>query len=740
MANKRRVTPLRALESGRYDDTGLIVGRKPTEDVLNALIQQLWSEQTAQRSLDADIEAMLDDRHDLDLPDVDLESEEVRGGWALELVSRIRQWWPKAPVIRIPAPGIGDAPEDFANDLEEALNALLDFQMKRKRGPVGPFFDSVKTDVIAYARGFAAVLPAPRLSLGFPQPDFDASDVDSAQDYLQRVQVWSKGRPPPLQLHHLPARRTLPVFDGDGLAECFWTRTDRIWSVLERAKAFGVRLDRLRDYLGSGDDAWLRQHQSISCVYYANRGWLAELVGTPRSWPPTEDNNEWIEDLELVAAYPHWLPDRIPVAYFPGMTTPFTESSKKVVSVVYHLRHVITELDRLASMKATVVRTWSWPTPVLKTSLVNANVIEAGTDGRPRPVELAPGLMVTLWGDEDLSFLTHVGQGPDSDELLAMLQRQFDRLGLPVVEHGQGDVSGYAFAQMRAAARGKWSAIEQGLVQGWDDLAQINLAYLRELPYTSTVPALTDVGWQASARYTDRRTRERGTFLKIDPDKLRSRAFILNVVLEPDRSLDLVANGQAALQLQQLGIPKRILWEDVLGFENSTQLRHEALLDEFRDSPATKEALFGEALRAGRIIIETAAEGGGGGLTAEELTQYTPEQIQAMMQAGLVDEATAQAVLAQMAGGIPGAQVAGAAIGGGAPPGAQLGPFNATGGAQVPPMFGGEQAAFVPGAAGLGAVGGAPSPVVATRPSAPLPRGRGRAPGIKRQPGGPRLG
>lgn len=731
---QRRITDVGALQSmysGRHDDKGIVTGQRPTAEYLNELLQQTWLELSNQREVDSHVEALLDDTHDIGLPDVGLESEEVRGGWGMELVLRIRQWWPKPPTIRVPTMAAGDDPEDFANDLEEGLNALIGVQSKAQRGPAGRFFNEVKTDVIAFGRGFGAVLPTPRLAGEYTPPDeSERRDPERARAYMKRLEEYGRGRLPPLSLRHLPARRVYPLFDDDGLAEVFWSSSERVWTVLERAKARGAPIGRLKDWLNRSDR--LRNAEMVTMVHYANRNWIAEMVGTPRSWPPDEQNVEWLEDVELVGEpYRHWLPNRVPVAYFPGMTTPLSAYHKRTVSAVYQLRNIILMLDRLASMKATAVRVWAWPTPILKTSLQQANLIVAGADGRPRPIELSPGLMVTLWPDEDVSFLAWQGNGPEQDELFTMLRQQFDRLGLPAVESGQGDLSGYAIAQMRQAARGKWSAIEAGLIQGWEDLAWIELGYMASMPHTIWIPSVADVGWQGLGRYRDERTQERGAYLRIDPEQLQRRSFLLDVRLEPDRSLDMVANGQAGLTFLNLGIPKQIIQSELLGFENTTLLRHMKRYEELMETPEYKQVVFGAALRDARLVLEAGAEGAESGeATVEELMEFSPGQLEALAAAGLVPRAVVDQALAVQQQNSAAGQAQRLL------PPTEFGPAEAPGGAPgLSALLGGPPPVGVPpaNAAGLVSPGGVPSAAPAA-PPAPRPPGRGRAAGQSRQP------
>lgn len=739
MPETRNVAPLSVLATGRFDRDGRVAGIRPSEQYLSAALQQAWEEHGRQRALDQKVTELIDDRHDLGLPEVGLESEEVRLGSAMDLVTRIRQWWPRPPVLRVPAMGVGDDPEGFSNDLEKGINALLAALSRARRGPRSSFFSAVKTDVIAYGRGFGALLPNPRAYSDYPVPDpDDLRDPDRAREYARKQEQYSKGRQLPLILRHLPARRVLPLFDDDGLCEVFWTTTERVSSVLERAKARGVSPSRTSTWVTS--DWSQRANLPVTVVHYANRTYCAELIGMPHSFPPSSMNPDWREDCELLGdPYPHWLENRVPVAYFPGLTTPLDEEHLQTVSVTYGARNVILMLDRLASMKATVARTWAWPTPVLKTSLMNAGMIEAGEDGRPRPVEIAPGLMMTLWPDEDVSFLTYDRGGPtDGDELLSQLQQRFHQIGLPPVEAGQGDLSGYAASVMRSAAQGKYGAIREGMEQGWEDLGWIAASYLAQMPGPVYVPTVAQLGWASLGRTASGATSSKMAYLKLDPKKIRERNFQLTATMEMDRSTDMVANAQTAIALLQAGVSKRRVFENTLGIEDTTEERMQKLLEDFQDSDGYRQAAFGDALKTGQIVVQPPlGQPPAGALTLGDLSQFTPGQVAAFAQAGMIDQATFQQYMQMQAGNIPMGQVGGAMASGGAPPPMSLmGGSGMMGSPNTTPMGGAMPATMAPPAGALGAMGGASSPR-SFAPAVPMPRqarGSGRAAGQSRAP------
>jgi hypothetical protein len=737
----------------RYDEDELVAACEPTEDYLNALLQQEYLAAQPQRDLDREVEALLDDVHDLGLPTADkgLESEEFRGGWAMELVQRIKQFWPNVPQVQIPSGDVGAEPESFANDLEEALNALIQAQDDAKRGPGGNFFDAIKGDVVAYGRGYAALLPVPRLARDFPAPPAaaDLDDPDIARLYNKRVADYGKGKLPPLALRHLPVRDVQPVFDDDGLCEVFWITYDRAWQVLQRAKARGVKVARLDGWLADmagekkGDKSDLMQ--LVPIIHYANRKWMAELVGTPRSWPPTPNDSDFQEGVELLGdPWCHGL-DRLPVVYFHGMTTPLYEPHQRAVSAVYSLRNVILMLDRMASMKATAVRIWCWPTPMLRMSLQSAGLYEAGMfEGRPRPVEIEPGMMLTLWPDEEVSFLTWQGNAPDQDEVLTLLKQQFDRLGLPSVESGAGGDSGYAIAQLRAAARGKWGVIEGGLSKGWKDLAWLELGYLAMMPHDVWVPTVAEASGFELGRQRDERTRSRTAFMRIKPDQIRKRTFVLHAKLEPDRSLDLIANVQAASGLRQLGLPLEYILEHILGIQNTTRIKTMMMQEKLEQTEGYDAFVFAQAYEQARLILHNQQQVGpeDAQLTPEDLMQLDPAQLQALVAAGMVPAELAQMVMAQQGQNAFPGQVLGALAGGAAPPTSPAGPFPGAGGAPSAALagtgVGGGVPMPTPAAGALGALGGAPSPAANFAPPTPnrgggIP-GRGRAAGQSRAP------
>lgn len=732
---ERQVSPRTSLgyyedDDARLDATGRVVGRKPTESYLNALLRQGWNEQLAQRGVDDEMEQLLQDQHELDLPDLGIESERFTGSRAMEVVLQISQFWPTRPQITIPPLGSGEDYEGFSDDLETALNALIAALEKAVRGPRGPFWDSVRKQVAAYGRAFGVLLPNPRTWRDYPHPTGELSpgNANYARDYLKQVDKYAKGKLPPLRLECIPSRRVMPFFDGDGLAECFWITMDRAWEVVQRCKATGRGAHRFTRWVEENPDDRLAQR--VPVIHYANRTWCAELVGTPKSFPPEEERTDWIEDCDLLGEpYPHWLEDRIPVAYFSGLTTPLTEDHKAVVGVAYQVRNLIYGLDRLDSMKGTAVRTWAWPTPILKTSLVRAELIEAGDDGRPRPLEIAPGMTLTLWGDEDLSFLTYQGDGPDTELMIQRLEQRFQQLTLPSAESQSSDVSGYLYAQMRKAVKGKWGSISDGLARGWEDLTWVALEYLRRMPGPVYIPAVDEIGWADMGLFGDSRDRRRGTVVRLDPAKLREYNPFIHVVVEEDKSLDMVANAQTALALLQAGVPEAMVYQNVLGIQNYKQVRIMKWLQKLDQFDPYIQEVLGAAVEAGNLHIADQTAQAAGGI---DPSRMAPGQVAAMIQAGMIDPATVPPELMQMVQMMMQQGAVGAMSQGGVPP--QMLPQATT------PMPG--MAGPLPpgGGAGMPPMGGAPSPAASPLPPAPRPVGLpgGRAPGQSRLPGGPR--
>lgn len=727
--------------AGRFNAYGRVEPKKPDQAYLNAALDAAWDENAAQRALDAQMEALIGDIHDLGLPDRGTESEEWRGGFAMELVERVSGWWNNPPTIRVPTPGSGSDPENFADDYEEAINALIEALAFAQIGPGSTYYEKVKQDVIAYGRGYGLIEPDPYLYDGYPLASPDASyDAETAKQYLGAVDEFAQGQLPPLRLRHLPARRVMPTFDNDGLAEVFWIEQERLQCVLDRAEARGATLSKALEWMH--DDEAQRGNGLVTVIHYANRKWCAEMVGTDWSFPPQSDNLNWQNDAELLGEpYEHWI-NRIPVAYHPGMPTPLTPRHTHVVSVVYPLRNIIVMLDRLNSMKATAVRIWAWPTPVMKVSMQSAGLVDSDEDGRPRPIEIVPGIATMLWPDEELSFLTWQGPAPEAEQVTRALQQQFDRIGLPPVESGAGDLSGYAAAQLRAYSQGKYKAINTGIRKGWHDLGWILTDYLREMPSKVYVPTVSEVMGSGTIRAA-----RKSAYLRIDPAQLRKRRFVMTVDLDVDRSMDRIAMLQAATAGKALGLPMHLILEDILGYPNASRIMRDQMVERLEATPEYQQVVFAAALAQGQILMQQTDEQGN--TVSGDLMNRSEGQIQAMAAAGLISPQEAQAALAQQQANAGTGQTLGAMAGGGLPPqlgAGMMGPFGAPGGAPpaltAGPMGGGALPGGAPPAGALGTLGGAASPAAGATPAARvIPRfPGGRAPGQSRQPGGPRRG
>lgn len=354
--------------------------------------------------------------------------------------------------------------EDYLNPLWAALEDDSDQDT----------FHLVKEDVIRLGRGNDELLYAPHFrsdrAPGYPARRSDESEMA----WKGRRDGWAQSQRLPLVWRHLPARGTFLWHDDDGVSEALVVEERRVGDLLRR---YPGGLSKLRDRR-------FRHTDHVFCLRHWTREWCTTWVSHARTFG-TEQNvtsadltgprgirtgssglfGLKVMDGEVADQYPN-LYGYVPITETSGVTTSDTRSGRRQISIMDHMLPLCLYLDRLVSQKASMVRTWAWPTPVLKNLGINGQLIgevpKLADDGRPIPVEVEPGFMLTLLPGEDITWLIAPAAGVDVDEQIGLIMRQADMLGIPSAIFDASSVNssnGYLYNSILNATRARWSMI-----------------------------------------------------------------------------------------------------------------------------------------------------------------------------------------------------------------------------------------------------------------------------------------
>jgi hypothetical protein len=483
-------------------------------------------------------------------------------------------------------------------------------------------------------------------------PKRDRKGGESDHDYNRRIEAWKRGKPIPISWQWVDPLNVFPTWDETGLAHILEvdqrdlaTLSPERWNIVDNPPEL-YELAR-----ADGSDA------------------SSGLVTFQQLW--TRDTLTYAVNGEVVHHQKHRY-GRPPYVYAFGISPSTTDRSLRGLSVLYPLRHLLPYLDRLLSQKATAVRIWCWPTPVMRirsnqallSQLTNGQVnVESGI---PRTVEITPGQTVTLYEDEEITFLTWQGNGPDADEMVQLVMGMVQKAGLSDVMYGQAssDDSGYLVNQLIAAARMKLKPI---------------IAHA-ETAAEHVVQVLWDIveGQIKQPLYAYTREGAGGGWIALDPKDLNGYRQV-RVQVNPLLPTDTYARSSQAINEVRAGLRSRQSAMEMIGIEQPDEMERQILWDQFKQAQPIQQ-----------IIIQEIAKRYGMRMQAQQAPemQMTPDHLaQAMPN---LPPGLQQLLLAQMMGQ-PQTPGSGPAVM--AAPGVQAapGPPTPSAGAGIPPPVAGPQ-------------------------------------------------
>jgi len=590
------------------------------------------------------------------------EAEVVRTPIAYQIVERIvGTLTADDPLITVPPPAETDKAQTQASRLEKGTMSILR-EIARQQGedPLERFVECLVAD----GHGCMRMLYAPQIWHGMPRKKKGQND----EEYTDSIEEWKKGKPIPISWQWIDPLNVYPVWDEAGLAY-----------VLESDK---------RDVATLNPRAWnvCDDLPELTDLTRADSNNETGMVTFQQLW--TRDMLTYAVNGEVVHHQKHRY-ERPPYFYGFGISPSTTDRARRGLSVLYPLRNILPQFDRMLSQKATAVRVWCWPTPVLHiksnqallSQITNGQIqIESGV---PRTIEIRPGQTVTLYEDEEIGFLTWQGNGPDADEMIALMQQMIQKAGLSDVMYGQsgsGD-SGYLVNQLIAAARMKLKPIVTHAESAAEHMVQV-LWDIVEDQIKQPLYAYTRQG-------------KKGGWEKLDPEDMSGYRQV-QIKINPLLPTDTYARSSQAINELRADLRDPISAMEEIGIEQPDEMERRVLWNKIKQTQPIME-----------IVIRSVAERYG--LRMQEQEQQaqgmSPEQLQAMLPN--LPPGLQQMLMAQMMGGQQQAPGGGPAVM--AAPGVQAAP-----GPPVPQA----------GAGMMGQVG------PQTRPAGIA---MGRAPGAQRQ-------
>jgi hypothetical protein len=564
-----------------------------------------------------------------------MEKDEVRTPIPYQLCERMVGMLTANPFqVRIPLAAQTVKAERQASDIEDWVIAALK-QLARQQDE--DVMERFAESVIADGHGCMRLLHAPQYWRGYPKRN--KKDDETDKDYSRRAEDWTKGQPLPMSWNWVDPLTVFPVWDEMGLAVLL--ETDKRDVLTLDAKKFN-RVDSQPEL----QELCRTQAQGGDAVEFSQLWTREELVYC-------------IGD-EVVHRTKHKYRS-IPYVYAMGQTVSSKDPAYQGLSMLYPLKDIIPSLDRLLSQKASAVRLWCWPTPILERGLSGP----LGDDAKPQEIALVPGKLFETNPGEKIHFLTWEGSAPDIDEMIAMLQQQAERAGMADSLFGAnpGGDSGYAINQLISAARVKFRPVVAHIERAMEQLISTMLDIVE---YQIKQPV-----------YVFRRGEDRG-WIGLKPEDLNGYRQI-EFKLDPVMPTDEYARSSKAINENRAGLRSQYGAMEQLGIEQPEKEQDRILVDELKRDPQIHAILVQEAGRRFGLLQEQKKNMG-----ADELMKLLPQ----------LPPALQQAVMMHLQGGQPG----------------QMGMGGAPGMGQPGPNMAGMPPSAVMAAPGVQAAPGAPAP------------------------------
>jgi hypothetical protein len=497
-----------------------------------------------------------------------------------------------------------------AAELERALNALM---LTFSENASDTSWERVVRDVIMMDAGVEKYLPVPSQKWAALVPsrrryidEETGEEVEEDQEYddLYRMLV-SQGREGeyekakdeylraagvPILRQWVPLERFYPLFEGDLLYDCFEIEERSLRSVLQNPL---FSPDALRG-LPKIENGGVRQR--VVLLHYCNCHYYAYYLLAPRTargqWPSLLNIAEG--QPRLLYAFEHGI-GRPLYNYIIGRGGGWKDGTSEIEPMLTALLDLSQDLDEMRSQTMTYVRRVGWPTRIWKVSAERRDV-----DGALPPTpEVPEGGVIPIWSDESIEPIheqfEQFGQIRwlyDSTEV-----RMNSLAGSPALFglRTPGVETGYHQQIQITQAESLDAKIEQRLAAGAVNGVRIVLDIVRALGEKVYVQSVAK----------DRRGREIGQYLCIDPEKLDPLPLIFAKVRDP-RPQDILVASQAALQLTQVRpghnsplVTDAWALEELLGISDPEQMEREKWIQvkrrEWLASPIVSQ-MIGKAL------------------------------------------------------------------------------------------------------------------------------------------------
>jgi hypothetical protein len=553
-----------------------------TIEGLENLYEQLKEQNIKRAATDKELDDYYFNEHKVEVvesPVIGVDPEVLRLGRVPSSMNLIEGLFDQYPVYSIIARGTGVNARREAERVEKFSNAAVRQAERESREDT---YGLTTQETLRFGRSFTIELRNDAAAWSeYPEQDEDDSD----EDYNENTEDYKKTAEFPVSIRHVAISpdvggiSALPLMAGNKMIR--FMRVTKM-DVTEIVKRFGTKGQgrhpeqamRLRDMckdVSGGREGGLTLTDQVTVVeYYDDKrvvyaGLDDKFKGIFREWEHGQGG--------------------LPVTLCDGIVTGDPKPERRWKSVYHDARDVVLHEDRLASRQATNVRINYYKSFY---ALADETGVAAG---KQETLEFEPGKLTVLQGIKQFGAVDTETASKEADSLGAKIERMLERHLLPSVLMGvQGSHDEPAWGtnlRIRQAEK-RYKRIGNHLASA--RVGTLKNIFRSVIAIGERVYALDDddVEWS------------------ITPEEAKKYINRIRVKIEPKTIIDRNADVQAAQGMYELGFPKRVVIEDVMGYEQPVELMRERILEDIQFDPRSPlyQRMVEDILRQAQLLKE----------------------------------------------------------------------------------------------------------------------------------------
>lgn len=526
-----------------------------TLDDLEKLYSQLLEANEKRIRVDRELDDLFFNEHKVEVvesPVFGVEPEVLRLGRVPASITMVKGLFDEYPTYSLLPLGTGIKALAQTERVERFLNAVPKQAERESREDT---YGLTLEEVLRFGRSFEVVLRADAHS--WPEyPQRGNYGPDSA--YNKATEEYKRIQRLPISIRHIPIApatdgiSAFPLLAGGDLYKFVSVHKITVGEALQRFGKEGQGrkpegLSSVMKALGEEENfkitselKLLTYYDDERCVYAIMDGPFKAIV---RQWEHKQEEQ--------------------PVVLFEGLTTSDPSPERRWKAIYQDAREVIVHEDRLASRQATNVRINYYKSYV---ALADDNSPEGG----PEHIEFKPSQITLLRGVKQFGPVQTDTASQEAQLLEGKLERMLERHLLPSVlmgAQGATDEPAWGTNLRIRQAENRFKEIGRHMASGRVIVAQ------------NILRAVMAIGERVYA--VDENDQE----WSITPEEAKRYINRIRVKIEPKTLVDRNADVQAAQGLDGLKVPKRQIFEDVLGYEQPGELMIERVLEDMQFDP-----------------------------------------------------------------------------------------------------------------------------------------------------------